>query len=38
MPEIILSVPTVEVEMTDEMWEIEAMYAEVCEMWSMQLK
>ena len=35
MPEIELTVPTVEVEMTDEMIEIEAMYAEICERWSM---
>lgn len=35
MPEIILTVPTTPVEMTDEMQEIEAMYAEICEMWSM---
>ena len=35
MPEIILTVPTTPVEMTDEMMELEAMYAEVCEMWSM---
>ena len=35
MPEIEMTVPTVEVEMTDEMQEIEAMYAEICERWSM---
>ena len=34
MPEIILTVPTVEVEMTDEMLEIEAMYADLCELYS----
>ena len=35
MPEIEMTVQTVPVDMTDEMMEIEAMYAEICEMWSM---
>lgn len=34
MPEIELTVPTVEVEMTDEMWEIEAMYADLCDLYN----
>jgi hypothetical protein len=35
MPEIITTLPIEPVEMTDEMMELEAMYAEICEMWSM---
>ena len=34
MPEIILTVPTTPVEMTEEMYEIEAMYADLCELYS----
>ena len=34
MPEIILTVPTTPVEMTEEMQEIEAMYADLCELYS----
>lgn len=34
MPEIILTVPTTPVEMTDEMMELEAMYAELCDLYN----
>lgn len=34
MPEIILTVPTTPVEMTEELYEIEAMYADLCELYS----
>ena len=34
MPEIILTVPTTPVDMTDEMMELEAMYAELCDLYN----
>jgi hypothetical protein len=34
MPEIILTVPTTPIEMTDEMMELEAMYAELCDLYN----
>ena len=34
MPEIELTLPIVEVEMTDEMMELEAMYSDICELYN----
>ena len=34
MPEIEMSIQTVAVEMTDEMMELEAMYAELCDLYN----
>ena len=34
MPEIELTLPIVEVEMTDEMMELEAMYSDICDLYN----
>ena len=34
MPEITISLPLESIEMTDEMLEMEAMYAEMVDLWS----
>ena len=34
MPEIELTLPIVEVEMTDELYELEAMYSDICDLYN----
>lgn len=34
MPEIEMTIQTITVEMTDEMMELEAMYAELCDLYN----